>query len=56
MSRTNFSLVPLLLRYPLPVYANLSPAGTVIDMGSKKQLFIDDLFVSSRHRDGDPVE
>ncbi len=49
MSRTIFSLVPFLLLHPLPLYANPSPAGTVIDVGSKKQLFVDDLFVSSRH-------
>ena len=49
MKRTISILVPLLFLWPLCGYANPSPAGTVIDVGSKKQLFIDDLFVASWH-------
>ena len=47
MNRTVYSLVPWLLLCFLPGYANPSSVGTVIDVGSKKQLFIDDLFVAS---------
>ena len=49
MSRTNFSPLPLLLLCFLSGYGNPSPDGTVIDVGSKKQLFIDDLFIASWH-------
>jgi len=49
MRRMIFSLVPLVVLCPLSGIANSSPAGTVIDVGSKKQLFIDDWFVESRH-------
>ena len=58
MSRMIFSLVPLVVLCSLSGIANPSPAETVIDVGSKKQLFIDDWFVEFRdlHGDGDPVE
>ena len=49
MSRTIFSLLLLLLLCSPSGVAAPSPAGTVIDVGSKKQLLIDDWFVASRH-------
>ena len=49
MSRTIFNLAPLLILGSLSGIANPAPAATVIDVGSKKQLFIDDFFVESRN-------
>jgi len=50
MSRTIFLLAPSLALCSLSGIANPAPAETVIDVGSKKQLFIDSVpELSLRH-------